>query len=125
MLDAGRRAQLCSNCNLVLARALRVVERAVGGRDELVLGRRVWEGGDAEARRDPDPLAVRREELSPREALPDALGKLLPARKIGLRKQERELLAAPAAGEVDLADALSQGLREQLQHLVSRGVTPA
>ena len=40
-----------------------------------------------------------------------------------LRKNERELLAAVAAGHVDLADARADHVAEQVQHLVSRHVS--
>src|SRR3954462_9417650 len=57
----------------ILARPLRVVERAVGGRGDRVSGRRLRESGHAEADRDVDASPVRREDGALLERDPGAL----------------------------------------------------
>src|SRR6266702_308471 len=87
----------------VLAVALRLVEGCVGGREELRGSRGGRRRGDAEARGDGYGRPVGRQDDPAGECEADPLGHLRAAREIRAREDEQELLPAPAAGEVDVA----------------------
>ena len=103
----------------VLAGTLGTVEGLVRGCEQRRGRGRVGEGGDAEARRDRDEAARMGRHRPGRERAPEAVGKLMGAVEIGLREEHRELLAAVACGEVDLADGRAEDVRERLQHVVA------
>ena len=85
----------------VLAVALRPVERRVGLAVELVARRRVVRaGGNAGAHRD----AAVRKELRAGDARTHTLGHEQRVELLGLRQQQRELLATDAREAVDRAD---------------------
>ena len=97
----------------VLARALRLVESPVGGRDQLLGLRQGRRRGDAEARGDPDRRAARGDDHALLQGGPHPLGDVRGACGVGAGKEQHELLAAEAPGGVDLlAHALAQQLGE-------------
>src|SRR5829696_2788313 len=92
----------------VLACALRLVEGRVRLRHERPLRVRLRVRGDAEAGREVEPRAVRREQrpVAKRDAC--ALGIGGGALRVRVREDHGELLAAPAGAEVHLAGALAE-----------------
>ena len=56
------------------------------------------------------------------EGRADAVRELAPADRVGAGQQQQELLAAPAAGEVGVANGRPQHGRELAQHVVARRV---
>ena len=109
----------------VLALALGRVERRVGRREDLAELAALREGGDAEAGGHRDQIAVRHLDAAAPRSLPGALGEPCAAGGVGAGQHERELLAAPAAGDVALAHRLAQRGGERLQHLVAGRVPVA
>jgi len=85
---------------------LGAVERLVSGDDErleVAGGRR---GGDAEARRQREPGALRCPDVPRRKPPACPLRERRAVEHVCLRQDERKLLATPPAGEVDLAGRL-------------------
>src|SRR6476469_2926500 len=119
---AGARAR---GDDAVLAAPLRLVERAVGGGDDPVSGRRLREGRDAEADGDVDPGAVGRKDRPLLQGDARALGEARGAVEVGARQDDRELLAAPACRDVDLADRLAQRLGELDEYPVADRMSEA
>src|SRR5215475_4741746 len=117
----GVSARSCS-LDAVLAGTFRLVERAVGGRDEVLRVRHLGEGGDTQADRDVDRRPLRREDGAPLEGRAGALGQARSAIEVGPREDDRELLAAPASRQIDLAHTLPQGLGELDQDAVTDGM---
>ena len=68
-------------------------------------------GGDANGRR---TWEARLGKLGP-----DAVRELRRADRVGARQQKQELLAAPAAGEVGVAERRAKDVRELAQHVVA------
>src|SRR4051794_25385653 len=124
-LDDLSRNRLGSTDDTVLAAALRAVERAVRGGDEHVDPAGLGERRDAEARGDRDPLASGADDLERLERRAGALCHRRAAGCVGARENERELLAAPPSGDVDLPSGVAQGAGERAQHEVARGVPEA
>src|SRR6266508_89374 len=109
----------------VLPCALRLVERGVGSRKELCDRGRGRRSGHAEAGSDRDRSPFDREDDAPCERGPDPFRDLGPAGEIRAREDEDEFLAAPAPGEVDVAQRLLEEYRELPQDGVSRRVPVA
>src|SRR5919108_522877 len=124
-LGMGHDGERLGGHDAVLSRALCLVERGIRGRNQLALPRRGGEGGDAETRRDLDHSAVGRREALLTDRLADPLPETAAALEVRAGQKERELLAAPAAREVDLADALAHPVGEGLEHLVAGRMAPA
>src|SRR5919197_14465 len=88
----------------VLAAPLRRVHGRIGRREELRGGRRGGRRRDAEARRYRDRCPMDREDDPTGEGKADPLGDVDSTVEIRPRQDEEELLPAPAAGKVDVAD---------------------
>ncbi len=86
----------------ILALLLRAVEGAVRRPEEPVDGLRLAELGDAEAGGDRDLLTRSERNLKLGQGPAETIGNRARAVQPGLRKQDRELLAAEARGDVDV-----------------------
>src|SRR3954471_5145709 len=104
----------------VLAAPLRVVERGVGGREELGAAGGGRERRDAEARGDRDRGAVGSEDDPRRQRAPDPLGDECAALHVGAGQDEQELLPTPARGQVDVSERVVEDDAELAQHAVAR-----
>src|SRR4051794_11904930 len=109
----------------VLAGALGLVERAVGGRDQALADGCLREGGDAEADRHVDARSIGREDRALLERAACALGQAGGPVEVGPRQDDRELLPAPTSGNVDLPHAFPQRLGELDEHAVADGMAEA
>src|SRR3954468_13700702 len=106
----------------VLALPLGFVERIVGGLEQRLGTPGVGEGGHPETRGDRHLDTAAGRDPATFDRGPRALGETHTALGIGAAEDERELLAAPAAGSVALAPRLAEGTGELLQHDVADGV---
>jgi len=124
-LNLLKAADGCFELHPVLSCAFGPVQGTVGRGEELP---HVASGpvlGDAEAAGDGHrfPVAARKRAL--REGLADTIGEKCAARRVGSGQKEEELLAAPAAGEVGLAEALAEDGRELAQNeIAATAITP-
>ena len=121
-LDDLRGSRFRRHDDPVPARALRLVERRIGGREQFARARGTGVGGNPETRGDRHLLPVRHEHPACLGRRPGALSETRTADGAGAREHERELLAAPATRDVALAHRLSQRGGECLQDLVAGGV---
>src|SRR5205814_9924340 len=103
----------------ILAGALGAVEGLVGGGDQVVEGAALGKGRDAEARGERDPLTVRGADLVRRDRLASALGEGRATLHVRPGQDEGELLAAPAAGGVDVPDGLAERPCERAENEVA------
>src|SRR3954454_23293019 len=106
----------------VLAGAFCLVERGIGGSEEVLDASLPGRGCDAEAGRDRDRITVRREDRDGLDRRPRPLGQAGAALGVGSRQHEHELLATPAARDVALSHGGAEGEGELLQHLVAEGM---
>src|SRR5205823_5631239 len=110
---------LCVSFDPVLALLLGLVQGAIGLAKELALPLAGPMLGHAEAAGDPERGPVAAVERALPEGGPDALGELGAALLVRSREEEDELLAAPAAGEVGLAQRAAQDARKLAQDVVA------
>src|SRR5207244_11556719 len=104
----------------VLPAPLRFVERGVRAYEELLPRRAAGGRRDAEARGEVDGRSVQGEGRVVGEVLADTLGEVDAALGVGAREDEDELLAAPAAREVDVADRRAKDGAEVPEHANAR-----
>src|SRR6185369_11900846 len=107
------------SADAVAAGALLLEQTFVGALDEIG-GRLVtfFEGGDADADRDPDLIVLEHEAVL-LDLLADAVGERRRAGEIGLGQDDGELFAAVAREDLVAADAPLHHARELLQHEVA------
>src|SRR6266566_5908647 len=102
----------------VLALPLCAVESQVRGGHQLVRVVALGERGHAEACRDVN-LSLARWDGEPGNRQPKILRERLGPQRIGLGKQDRELLAPESRRQVDTSDPPLQDLREDTEHFVA------
>ena len=115
----------CIQFDPVSALPLCPVQGPIGRREKLatVAARPVL--GHPEAAGDGDGRAGAAAERALCERRPDALGEVERAGRVGAGQEEQELLPAPAAGEVGVADGRAEYGREAAENVVSDRMTVA
>src|SRR5581483_9828737 len=115
----------CASFDPVLPMPLRLVQCPVGLGEQLPLASAGAVLGHSEAAGNPENCPFTPVEGSLAQRRPDALGKLGAALGVGAREQNDELLPAPAAREVGLADGQPEDGGELAQDVVADGVPMA
>src|SRR3954471_4318378 len=106
----------------VLALAFCRVQRGIGRREQLAELVALGIGGNAEAGGHGKLLPIRHPQLAALDRRACTLGEPSAALDVSAGKHERELLAAPTAGDVALTHGPLQCGGERLEHLVACGV---
>src|SRR2546425_669515 len=106
------RRRLRRRFDTVFPTPFRFVEGGIRAGDEVLAPAVLGVGGDAEAGGDANGHTFLGEDGSPLERLAGALRKASAAGGVGGRQDQRELLAAPARGDVDGPDRVAQDARK-------------